>query len=598
MKKTSVIIATTLLFSCLLPVFASCKRGDKISDEMREQLSARTENAQFMPDAQTVMGENMQTIRSMQLSLAQTDNEAEETAFDVFDMERLLSELAVIDGNGAGKYLGYEVDEIKMEMYNMVNRAPWMNEWFRVPRADDGVDYFSNWAYLIENDLEYNFLSITRISWRTRASYYDSELGREVEDYDGGSVVQYNVMRTEYYMDEDTEIVEVEMLDVMQAHGEDHFMAYQGLKNAKDKYFIKYNIEAKPRTKLGYAIDTNTPYGANREFSYMSYENANFDLLQITQRYPNKYRSESFGEYPAGGEINTQSRRNGVYASHSLSYDYDADGVTPVHAKTEGANEAQTVTAIADFATKLGLPLTQTQSFTQSIEGGSALEIVAEDLLGALSKQLVDEHELANSWEDIFKDSDKAKKEIREEIDLPIKIKYSSVSVSQAQRGDLGDAEFWGVEELFSFDAKGYLVPNPAFRNITECNYYLAPALMNEKGEIIYLPNDTKGATNDFDEDWNVMWYGAFLETKRNRGNNALCVENFKDITMHGEYAVVAVLREKNKEGHLGNIYLVEPSYPDEFSFTVGQTAYRFYVKHNQFRLQISEKVGEGEKGL
>ena len=593
------LLLMAVISASVLPIFASCRRGDKISDDTREQMSKRTENAQFMPDAQTVMGQASETIRSMRVSLAQTDNVAEETAFDVFDMERLLSELAVIEGNGAGKYLGYEVDEIKTEMYNMVNRAPWTNEWFRVPSASDGADYYSDWAYIIENDLAYNFLSITRISWRTRASYYDSERGVEVEDYDGGSAVQYNVMRTKYYMDEETEIVEVEMLDVMQAHGKDHFMAYQGLKNAEDKYFIKYNIEAKPRTKLGYAIDTNTPYGANRSFSYMSYENANFDLLQITQRYPNEYRTESFRQLPAGGAIQMHSRQNGAYDTYSLSYEYDTDGATPINATQEGDGEQKTAVAMTDFATKLGLPLTQTQAFTQSIADGEALSTASESLLGALSKKLVDEHELAGGWDDIFKDSDKAKKKIRDEIDLPIKIKYSYVDITQAQRRDLGDAELARIDELFSFEAKGYLVPNPAFRSITECNYYLAPALMNEKGEIIYLPNDIKGAYNDFDPDWNVMWYGAWLETERPRGNgSAVGVEDFKDITARGEYAVVAVLREKNKDGHLGNIYMCQPSYPDEFSFTIGQTAYRFYAKHNQFRLQISDNTGAAEKGV
>lgn len=597
MRNKLGLFLATVLFAGVFTSFTACKRGDKISDETRAQMSDRTATAQFMPEAQTVMGEASQTIRSMRYSLAETDNETQ-NAFDVFDMERLLSELAVVEGNGAGKYLGYEVDEIKTEMYNMVNRAPWMNEWFRVPRSEDGTEYFSDWAYLIENDLEYNFLSITRISWRTRASYYDSERDVEVEDYDGGSALQYNVMRTKYYMDEQTEIVEVEMLDVMQAHDKDFLLRYQGLKNAEDKYFIKYNIEAMPRTLLGNAIDTNTPYGANREFSYMSYGNSDFALLQISQRYPNAYRTEAFRQYPAGAEIKMNTRCEGKYGAYALTYDYEREGFAPLNAEKTGTDEAETVATVADFAERLGLSAVQTQTFEKSVQEGEGIETATESLLDALSKKLVDEHELANAWTKIFKDSEKAKKEIRDEIDLPIKVKYHYAEVTQAERGNLGDAEFWGVNELLGFETKGYLVPNPAFRNMTECNYYLAPALMNAKGEVIYLPNDTNGAENDFNLEYNIMWYGTWLETERKRGGSAFRVEDFENITTHGEYAVVTVLRERGKDGHLGNIYLVKPTYKDEFSFTVGQTAYRFYPKNNQLRLQITDNGPAFEKSF
>lgn len=596
-RKGLCFLLTAVMATSVLPLFTSCRRGDKISDETRMQMSARTERAQFIPNAQTVVGETAQTIRSMRYALAEQDN-VTETAFDVFDMERLLSELAVVEGNGAGKYLGYEVDEIKTEMYNMVSRAPWINEWFRVPRSDGGSDYFSDWAYLIENDLEYNFLEITRISWKTRASYYDSARGVEVEDYDGGSALQYNVMRTKYYMDEETEIVEVEMLDVMQAHDKDFLLRYQGLKNAKDKYFIKYDIEAMPRTLLGNVIDTNTPYGANRAFSYMSYGNSNFDLLQITQRYPNAYRTEEFRQYPAGCTIQMNDKKDGEYSAYTLTYDYDNELHTPLNAQQKGTGATKTVDTLVDLVSRLGLSATKKQEFENNLQEGVTLETALENLLGALSEKLVNEHELANEWTEIFKDSDKAKKEINNEIDLPIKVKYHYAETAQAQQGNLGDAEFWGIKDLFAFEVRGYLVPNPVFRNMTECKYYLAPAIMNNLGEIYYLPEDTKGSGNDFSTEHNIMWYGAWLKTERKRGSNALTVDDFKDFTVHGEYAVVAVLREKNKSGHLDNIYLVEPNYNQEFSFTIGETAYRFYPKNNQLRLQITQSSPEFEKSF
>lgn len=566
MKKIAMILAAICAVS-ILPSCSGCTKGDEISATLREEMSTRAATAQFMPDAQTVMAEKMDGVTYMNATVSEAPQE--ESAFDVFDMERLLQSVAQIDSSGAGKYLGYEVDEIKTEMYNMVNRAPWMNEWFRVPRAENGVDYFSNWAYLIENDLEYNFLSITRICWRTRASYYDSETGQEIEDYEGGSAIQYNVMRTQYYMEENTEIVEVEMMDVMLEHENTHFIAYQGLKNAKDKYFIKYNIVAKPRTNVGYAIDTNTPYGADREFTYISYDNANFDLLEIEQHYPNAYREneELFKELPAGAEISFQTRKDGETGSYGVDYAYAEDGATPTESVSIGEKRENTVCTIAEMAKKLGISAAEAEEYAQASADGS-LETETEKLLNTLSQDLVDSYALAGSWQQIYKDSENAVEEILAEVELPIKVKYRHI-VAVRQR------------ELFGLDVQGYLTPNPAFRNMTECNCYLAPALMDEKGEIYFFEDETKDTGNDFSVEDDIMWYGAWLEINRD-----FAQEDFSGFPV-GEYVLITVLKEKGKDGHLENIYIPQADRMIFRTFEADGKTYDIYEKDLQLRISV-----------
>ena len=592
LKKCTAILASLIFVSALsLPVFSGCKRGPKISDSLRLDLSNRAKEAQFMPNAQTVMGEEKEIEKTAKF-VRETDGEEDgDTAFDVFDMERLLSSLAVIDGKGAGKYLGYEVDEIKTEIYNIVNRAPWTDEWFRVWNKRGETDYYDNWAYLIENDLAYNFLSITRISWRTRASYYDSKTGREVEDYDGGSAIQYNVMRTEYYMEEETEVVEVEMLDVMQAHGKDYLLAYQGLKNAEDKYFIKYNIEAMPRTLLGYAVDTDTPYGANREFFYMQYENSDFELLEAKQKYPNNYRTEAFRQEEAGAEIELKTRKDGFFDEYLLEYDYHPTDGKIFNEEEEGANGKIASETLANLAMNLGLSKKITDGYKDGLENGGRMADESEELLSVLSEKLVNEHGLGKKWSEIFKASERATKvRLGEEIPLPLKVKYHYVDVTERARGDLNEVEERG-EELFLFEARGYLTPNPAFRNLTQCDYYLAPALMNEKGEIILLPDSAIGTGNDYNPDFDIMWYGVWLETERH-----IYARDFSLVKTCGEYAICTVLMEKGKAEPLGNVYLGKAIYKQGFSFVLDGLLYEFYARKEQIRVKISVATSEQTK--
>ncbi len=572
-KRMLAVALSAVLVGSLIP-FSACKKGDKISAELRGEMSVRTATAQFMPDARTVAGEIEQAVHTVNVASAELAEE--ETAFDVFDIEAKLQDLAVIEGNGAGKYLGYEVDEIKIEMYNMVNRAPWMNEWFRVPRAEGGTDYFSNWAYLIENNLEYNFLSITRVSWRTTASYFDPE-DREEKEAD----VQYNVMRTKYYMEEGLEIVEVEMFDVMQLHGEYRLMAYLGLKNAEDAYFFKYNIEAQPRTRSGYAIDTNTPYGANREFAYMTYGNGDYNLLQLTQRYPNEYRGdrENFGQYEAGASLVSVSKTGNEHSRYALSYEYGEDETTPVNPKAEGENAQKLIDGTAELAKNLGVASADRDAYLQTIKNGESVEGATETLLNTLSKRLVDGHELANSWSKIEKDSENALKEILPEVDLPLKAKYTRAYVDM-------EGYFGETKEILFMEAQAFLVPNPEFRNLLTCEYYLAPALMNKRGELFMLENEKEGSTNDFDLDHDPMWYGTWLEVERKK----IYPNDVAVVTENGEYALVLALRKAGETAKEANVRLVQVRTDREkYTFAVGEKTYEIYSLGGQLRVKVRD---------
>lgn len=577
MRKKCLLSLVLLALICPMFALSGCgTKGTPISAEERTQMSERAEQAQYLPEIEEVFGMEppRTTLRAMAAfeECAETEPELYATDFDVFRMEKLLQSLATVEGTGAGKYLGYDVREVKTELYHMVSRAPYLNAWFRVPRESGSVDYYSNWAYLIENNLEYNFLSMTRISYRTRASYIDPDTGAEIEYYDGGSAIQYNVMRTEFYFEEETEIVEVSMLDVMLEHGNPHFCGYQHFKNARNRYFVKYDIKAKPRTDRGYALDTNTPYGADRSFVYMTYDReANYELLQLNQQYPHKYRISYPSDLVRPDTLLTYIRReNGHRSVASLSYSYGEEGLLSETVLREGDTDG-VAGAVAEMSARLKYPSEERERYIAAASTDLAGE--TERFAGDLARFLVDGHALAEDWDRIIGDSDRAAEEkLGAEVDLPLQLKYHYF-----------DAWIEGKELDLSADA--YLVPNPSFRGMTRCDYYLAPALMDLQGDLHFLYSGRQGTSDSFEPDTDIMWYGTWLEL-----NLIVPFEAFVSFREPGTYALAVALRKDGSEGHFENRSLSVRCGGEDAEITADGMRYRFMTRDGLLLVEISEE--------
>jgi hypothetical protein len=101
---------------------------------------------------------------------------------------KINEKLAEIEGEGAGKYLGYDIFEIKNEIAFVLKTVPAFNQWFRLPtmREEQGfvsIPYYESWAYYLESDEQARDVTVTRVCWRTRFSYWDFDTEQEVEDY-------------------------------------------------------------------------------------------------------------------------------------------------------------------------------------------------------------------------------------------------------------------------------------------------------------------------------------------------------------------------------------------------------------------------------
>lgn len=332
------------------------------------------ENAQYVPDMDKFLEVNKQleqvNMRNKRMkSITSTSKMTNE------EFANLIDECATFNSeSGAGKYLGYDIYEIKKEIKFVVDNVPAFDQWFRMPimREDEGfikIPYYENWSYYLEYDEETSNLSITRVSWCTRSKYLDYENQITVEEHDDGtSFVQYEIMKINYYYNVDNkEVVEcygynvgidnVKNAGTCNQNINDYYpFEYRYLKNVEDESLIKYHIVAAERFREDDSFDQGGmdirglyPYGSSREFLIINYDG--YKEI-VTTRINQKYNSSLDNKF--------------------------------------SLNDAN----IKYLAKSVGLDENELNGFNSNNE-----------FIDVLCKKIVDEFELKNNWPIIYKDS-------------------------------------------------------------------------------------------------------------------------------------------------------------------------------------------------
>ena len=371
-KILVVMLVVALTLSAVTLVGCSLlKKNKKVTyDYERGALASnKVENAQYMPDLNKFIEANSS---NGSLSLASEDDNNMAQQMTLKEFSNLVDKSGTVyNYAGAGKYNGYDIYDIKSEIAYVIKNVPVFNQWFRMPtmRVDEGyisIPYYEWWAYYLELSIEPLKLSITRVCWNTRSSYYDFDKQEEVEDYDEDtSFIQYEVMKINYYTDNTgSEVVESSLYSVGIDHAKRgakfnsnendyHPFEYQYLKNVKDKSLTKYHITAAERRRDGMDIRGLTPYGIRREFTEIDYDGyINIDVTEIDQKFESN-------NYP------------------------DADG--SVDFDIESRN-------IQNLVKTIGMD----QSTYESAKTPS-------ELMDAMAKHIVDNCELKNNWKTIYK---------------------------------------------------------------------------------------------------------------------------------------------------------------------------------------------------
>ena len=408
------------------------------------------ENAQYVPDMDKFLEVNKQ-LEQVHMRNKRMNSLTTKSKMTNEDFAKLIDECAVFDNySGAGKYLGYDVYEIKNEIKFVVDKVPVFEQWFRMPnmREDEGyfeTPYYENWAYYLEYDEETSYLSITRVCWCTNSSYLDFENKVTIKNYeDGTSFVQYEVMKINYfYNEENKEVVECYGYNVgidkvkngvtCNENVNDYYpFEYQYLKNIEDELLIKYHITVAQRYRPEESFDQGGmdirglyPYGYLREFLIINYDTyQNIDITRIKQ----------YNENPSGLEFNLTDNN------------------------------------IKLLAENLGIEDSLYNTFSSNVE-----------FMNYICKKIVDDFELKNNWHKIYKESISANKIDKiygkyYQMDIPI----SDLSHYASCRGhNLTEIEYTASADIY---------------NLNQFNldkmYSLSMALRKDDGTIHLLATD------------------------------------------------------------------------------------------------------------
>lgn len=338
-------------------------------------------NAQYLPDSDLIFGYNnsYSVENSPRLSTSQFPDEIwdiinggnREIDYDV-DQEsfnEIIDQIGNIgDYGGAGKYLGYSIYELRYELNYLLKYFPIFDQWFQMPHnyyiPHKTMNYMGNYSYKITSNEDTSHLTINRVCWTTRASYYDSSRDMIIEDNDGlyfdkngkpkfkkvhlnNKTYQREIMQIDYYFENGKEVVECKIYDVLMINNDDYPIAFEYIKNVKDTSLTNYKILFRdrlgtrtfygtkdtedygyaagkgPYSDDGYDIDSNVETGIEREFLQLNYTNSNdISILRVNQTNESLYDTN-----PKGTTFMFFNKSIDGISCYSSSYTY-RNGVT------------------------------------------------------------------------------------------------------------------------------------------------------------------------------------------------------------------------------------------------------------------------------
>lgn len=501
--KIIAIFVAIALFAAILSGCIFNRKTLKYDSAKGAIASNKVENAQYTPDIDKYFGALNDAGTAACASLTA---DSEQTNSDEF--AALIDKYAKIENYaGAGKYLGYDIYEIKNEIEFIVGKVPAFNQWFRMPgmREEEGyasIPYYESWAYYLEMDEETSTLSVTRVCNATRSSYFDYDNSIEVETHeDSSSFIQYEIMKTNYTQTETDEIVECFIysvgidhidrfkseydIDYYNTNIEDyHPFEYQYLRNVKDKSMVKCHVTAAERTKKGMDIRGLHPYGARREFMVVDYDGyQNIETTSVDQKFSTD--NQSFDEKFVNLDVNGD---NVKILLDAIGYEGDVSSLSE------------------------------------------------RELLDEISKHIVDNFELKNKWAEIYKDQ--ASAVTTEPIYGPF---YGKEILLKNVDTNVSTSNSYG-EEYIRFHANAEI--NDISKFDTEKEYSLSMALKSRENGKLFI------AATDYRKPEKCFYNGSSTDYYYRLTSDITLTSSEIAVDENGTYDIVCVLttRENGKD--------------------------------------------------
>lgn len=575
MKRNVKIISKICIFllvsTLLIGTLSGCnlfKKKLKYDEEAGVKAVTVVNNAQYKPDLDKFKVANSSDTMPLSYRNLATIEENDELTIQEFNA--LVDKYATIESySGAGKYLGYDIHEIKAEIAYVVDQVPAFEQWFKLPsmRNEQGfisIPYNEGWKYYVEWQGE--MLSITRVCNATRSSYLDFNRHVSIEKYydeeglEVSAFVQYEVMKTNYYLDKNgDEVVECYIYTVgvdkavvvdggrfNENETDYHPFEYQYLKNVKDKQFMKYHITASPRysedSSFGFAgmdIRGLTPYGIRRELMIVDYNGyKNVEVLDIDQRFATLDNSDLNG-----------------------AVDFDTS-----------SNSAK---ALASF---IGLDATEYEKIDD-----------AKQLMDLFAHKEIDDFELKNEWKDIYSHSNEA---IEAEAvegpfygkEMPIKDLNLYVSCRSHKYDEIEFNAYANVTDKSKINAND--------------SYSLSMALRNKKTGKLHIIADKYQKVEEVEYNYGP-WYEGEKETywRFSRGDIKLSASKLQ-LAEEGEYDITCVLIHNGEImfDTLSVAYLRSYVGLEIADYELGGVTYSYYVSSagGKITITVTSKPSKG----
>lgn len=291
-----------------------------------EELIEVAENAQYLPSRELLV-KNKQTYGIQHSAFTLSNNDVTPRmllngGFSDEEYEALIETISPID---TAFDRDLTVSEAKNLVIQILSEGIILDQWFSYEEGElkgCGKFYITN---------EKDSLTITRLS-SFQPWIYNSETGEYLDNDDfpeNENKPNYPIRSDAYlrigiYNEDGKEVVECEVVENLSYYGKITPISYQFVRNVKDTSFTKLQIVSRscipdPNESggWGYDIDTNLPYGYQREFMQLDYSDPdNIQWLEATQILPYAFDLTAANYIQFG----SRSALGGFYNSINATY--------------------------------------------------------------------------------------------------------------------------------------------------------------------------------------------------------------------------------------------------------------------------------------
>lgn len=334
--------------------------GAEKSAVVSGELIAVAANAQYLPSRDLlVKNESAAGVRALAYSPTVGDATPAMLLNDGLSEEEYEALIEAISPIDTPFDREFTVPDARNEVVDILSAGVLFDEWFGYQEGD-----YTGYGKFFVTDKD-GVLSITRLSsflpW-----IYDSETGEYLDNDDFSEekpnypIRSDNYLRIRIYKEGDKEVVECEVAENLSYYDEVTPVSYQFMRNVKDTSFTKLQITARSSIPdlsesggWGYDIDTDLPYGYQRNFMQLTYSNPDdIQWLSATQQLPYAFDLTAENHVQFG----SRSAQGGFYDSLDVIYNTGEFSFVPSEAyKTIQTENPIAVSAAAQLENVSGI---------------------------------------------------------------------------------------------------------------------------------------------------------------------------------------------------------------------------------------------------